>query len=156
MTIDERSGVVTWDTTGDPFNHELTGHLDKPECARKLVGLILEPAVRNDVEWLVLAEHGPWLGGDNPGTYSEARGRENWNLIRAAADDLSFERGVRALLGEELGTAAGVGAAGHFSAYYIDDYVENGPFDRTEVKYAEAGGWGAINHPDTGSTWDCW
>lgn len=120
----------------------------------------------------------PWFEHD------AAKGEAQWNKIRDAADDLAPQSGVRALMGEEIGTAGevtklvlgrlpswfpGLGdscpttESGHFGAYYVRDYVDASIFDCDETGYLEdlkdAEGFGAVNHPDNpdgGSRWYCW
>jgi hypothetical protein len=150
------------------FDHEpeLT---HERKCAEKMVDRVVELARQHGVEWLILSEHAPWLGAGKPRvgmrlTYDHAQALSQWIFLRAAAERDASSAGVRVLMGQELGTF-GLGAfpgnrAGHFSAYYVPTLAPNGLTDRTEVQYirkVEAlGGWGAINHPDRGSTWDCW
>jgi len=114
------------------------------------------------LSWVILSEHGPWLGINAPGKehvadYDTAEGRREWNIIADNASAETASDHVRMLIGEEMGTT---GTTGHFSAYYIPDYVRNGPLNPVESDYVRDvrrdGGWGAINHPFEGSTWGCW
>ena len=79
----------------------------------------------------------------------------------------------------------GLTGRGHFSTYYASEIVENYPFPSTDIELGfefafppvsvsvadsnacdeiayvqnvtEAGGWGAVNHPNAGAhSWDCW
>jgi hypothetical protein len=139
------------------------------KCADKMVDRVVQSARQHELEWLILSEHAPWLGSGEPRigmrlTYDHAQALSQWTFLRAAAERESLGAGVRMLMGQELGTF-GLGdvpanRAGHFSAYFVPTLAPNGLTDRTEVQYirkVEAlGGWGAINHPDEGSTWDCW
>jgi hypothetical protein len=143
-----------------PNGQELTSS----DCARQLVELMLEAAQRNGLDWLILSEHGPWLGVPGLtriGKYDFDQAQRHWNLIRTAANDLSVLAGVRALMGEELGSAPPFSFTGHFNAYQIDDYVRNTTAAVADTKYIEAvsdgGGFGGINHPfQGGNGWDCW
>jgi uncharacterized repeat protein (TIGR01451 family) len=142
--------------------------LDK--CAKHLVGLVLAAANHNNAEWLILQEHGPWLAGDTPAAYNASNGNTQWEQIRMEAEKQAPGFKVRALMGEELGTAVPAGNGGHFGAYYVPRYVPNDHLQQAEGSYLssvqKAKGWGAINHPtdggstsnpiDDGSTWDCW
>ena len=175
--IDPYVGVFDWDNwhAGDVHVHsagdrwvdehprcelEGGGHLPEDQCAEVLVRLVLESATdpERDLEWMILAEHGPWLGGGREYTY--AKGSQDWELLRSTAEELAPAYGIRVLMGEELGTAAVIASAGHYSAYSTPAFIDNDWLDRTEVDYlgeTEAlGGWGGINHPMEGSTWDCW
>jgi hypothetical protein len=136
------------------------GFLPPPDCARSLVGEVLSAAHENGVQWVILVEHGPWLGLDNFPHYDPDEGGLEWSMIEEAADSLATKYGVRALMGEELGTAV-LGTPGHFSAYQTNTYIPNDISRTRDVHYVEkvakAGGWGAINHPYSGgNTWDCW
>ncbi|WP_147447617.1 hypothetical protein [Solirubrobacter pauli] len=135
-------------------------------CAAYVVDQVASTASRAGLDWLVLAEHGAWLGlksYDPPlgfPTYDETFGRSSWRLIRDSANRSAPRHGVRMLMGEELGSSPPLTSSGHFSAYFTPDYVVNRPTDNKEWQYLErvrdAGGWGAINHPGSGNTWGCW
>jgi hypothetical protein len=140
-------------------------------CAQYLMAMVADrmkaPAENGGVKplplsWAILSEHGPWLGINSPGKtritdYDTAEGRKEWNIIADQATATAKAEHLRMLIGEELGTT---GTTGHFSAYSIPDYVRNGPLNPVESTYVRDvrrdGGWGAINHPFEGSTWDCW
>ena len=138
--------------------------LPEQACAAQVVRLMLRAATANGLEWLILSEHGPWLGVrglTHIGHYDPEQGRTEWDEIRAAAEEESVAFGIRALMGEELGSAPPFSSSGHFNAYQIDEYVPNDTAAVPDASYiqdvAEAGGWGGINHPFLGANaWDCW
>jgi hypothetical protein len=136
-------------------------------CAEYLVDQIGRAASKAGLKWVVLAEHGPWLGlkrYDPPlgiPTFDAAFGRTSWRLIRDSANRIAPPNKVRMLMGEELGSSPPATWSGHFSTYYTPDYIVNSHTDNKEWQYIErvrdAGGWGAINHPASGgNTWGCW
>lgn len=133
-------------------------------CADRVVELMLHAASRNGLDWLILSEHGPWLGVRDLAhirDYDPKQGQTAWRLIRDAADLQSVSFGIRALMGEELGSAPPFSSSGHFNAYQIDDYIPHDTSAVADAAYiqavADAGGWGGINHPFLGAnTWDCW
>lgn len=159
------------------------GFLNEKECAGDLVEMTLRRAEANEVEWLIFVEHGPWLGGASPFDhpqilgllerverpdrpllsrliYDRERAGDQWNFIKDAADESSSATGVRALMGQELGTAI-FRQNGHFSAFYLDHFVEHSARGVPDTEYVQlveaAGGWGAINHPfEPGNKWVCW
>jgi hypothetical protein len=181
----------------------VSGGLDG--CAEHLVRETLQRAKDNGASWVILTEHGPWLGikptdktfcapplgwpcRTVPWIEHDAeQARRQYLALREAARRLAPEYGVRALMGQELGTAghitllvsslehapsqlkswypgdcAGV-EAGHFGVYYTPRLLDDAAFDCNESTYlrtvAEAGAWGAVNHPDNadgGSRWFCW
>lgn len=174
-------------------------------CAENLVHETLLRARQNHAAWVIYTEHGPWLGAKPTDRtfcappfgwpcktvpwfeHDEEQARRQYDAIAAAAARLAPEYGVRALMGQELGTAghvtigvsylehapsqiknwypgdcAGV-EAGHFGVYYTPRLLADTVFDCNESRYlrtvAEAGAWGAVNHPDNedgGSRWFCW
>ena len=134
------------------------------DCAEFVVDKVASAATEAGLEWVVLSEHGPWLGlksYDPPGGYPryfKDFGESSWNLIKSFADSESVDSGVRMLMGEELGT---FGTSGHFNSYYSESgYIENTAFDRDESVFLEklsnANAWGGINHPTSGSFWHCY
>jgi hypothetical protein len=135
-------------------------------CASHVVEQVASAADRSGLDWLILAEHGAWLGlksYDPPfgfPSYDESFGRASWRLIRDSANRYSHSHRIRLLMGEELGSSPPLTLSGHFSAYFTPDYIRNPPTDNKEWQYIErvrdAGGWGAINHPGSGSTWGCY
>ncbi|MCY1139843.1 hypothetical protein OWR29_17720 [Actinoplanes sp. Pm04-4] len=143
----------------------------KEACAQHLMRMVVDrmkaPEKKGSItpsplSWVVLSEHGPWLGINAPGKqgvtdYNTAEGRRQWNIVADKASATAATDRVRMLIGEEMGTT---GTTGHFSAYYVPDYVRNGPLNPAEGYYVRDvrrdGGWGAINHPFNGSTWGCW
>ena len=158
-------------------------------CAQELIHEVTDQAVKSGLSWLVLSEHGPWLGVEAPGrslqdilNYSASEGKSEWDLLRDTASSRSSTSGVRLLMGEELGTAPpelfchrvpakGVPSwlhitvpscyvSGHTSAYYTPEYIPDSPLQASEGallnSQAQAGAWGGINHPGTGSPWHCW
>lgn len=135
--------------------------LPPAQCAQRLVSEVLASAVDNEIEWVILVEHGPWLGLDTFPRYDENEASDEWEMIKDAANAQAPKYGVRAMMGEELGTAI-VAQTGHFSAYFVGDgYIRNSygavPDERYARDVAAEGGWGAVNHPNEGgSTWDCW
>jgi hypothetical protein len=182
-------------------------NLSEQDCADLLVRNTLTRAKTNGVPWVILTEHVPWLGanelnrrfcpvgsGKIPGTkthwpcalytaptHNTAQALREYHEIQDAARRLAPQIGVRALMGQELGTAApftyaGLNRArkllgskcdgvesGHFGVYYESDVIDDGVWDCDESRYlnqADAvSAWGAINHPDNidqGSRWFCW
>lgn len=143
----------------------------KQACAQHLMRMVIDrmkapekngAIAPRPLSWVVLSEHGPWLGINSPGKgsvtdYDTAEGRRQWNIVADKASAAAATDRVRMLIGEEMGTT---GKTGHFSAYYVPDYVRNGPLNPSENHYVRDvrrdGGWGAINHPFEGSTWNCW
>jgi von Willebrand factor type A domain-containing protein len=136
-------------------------------CATYLVDRTLKSAKGHGLKWVILSEHGVWLGVQAPGAdykdylkYSEPEARSEWNMIRQTASGRAAPDGVRALIGEEIGSAPPATTSGHFSTYSALDYIKDGPTDNSEGKFLQsvkaASAWGAINHPGTGSTWGCW
>jgi hypothetical protein len=74
---------------------------------------------------------------------------------------LSVATEIRALMGEELGSAPPISFRGHFNAYYTPDYIRNTTKEVPDSDYIQAvedsGGWGGINHPHVGGNqWRCW
>ncbi|MBB5871888.1 hypothetical protein F4553_005267 [Allocatelliglobosispora scoriae] len=134
-------------------------------CARYLLTKVSAAAKANGLDWVILAEHGPWLGIYAPRRptkqqirdYSATEGASEWNTIADLATSEGKASQVRMLIGEELGT---IGVTGHYSAYYSNGYVPNGPLDVNEIGYVRAvaahDGWGGVNHPMTASSWNCW
>lgn len=171
----------------------VSGGLDG--CAEHLVRETLQRAKDNGARWVIFTEHGPWLGikpTDKTACappfgwpcktvpwieHDTGQARRQWARITAAARRLSQEYGVRALMGQELGTAghitilvsylehlpsqlkswypgdcAGV-EAGHFGVYYTPfGLLDDTAFDCNESRYLrtvdEGAAWGAVNHPD--------
>jgi hypothetical protein len=135
-------------------------YLPPDECAEQLVRITLGAARDNEADWIILVEHGAWLGFKSLTNYDPDQGTSEWNDLKVAANELSPRFGVRTLMGEELGTA-GASFAGHSSAYQIDDYVPNSYRRVPDSEYVQnvdrTGGWGSVNHPfEGGNAWDCW
>jgi hypothetical protein len=131
-----------------------------------LVDRVLASAKAHGLEWLVLSEHGPWLGVNGVSSitrYNEKAGEQSWNYIRDAADELapSPDYQIHVLMGEEIGSAPPYSVSGHFNVYQTDQYIPNDIDALPDAKYIadveKAGAWGAINHPfHEGNGWDCW
>jgi hypothetical protein len=138
------------------------GQMSAEECADHVVDLYFDAAEANGLEWLVFTEHGPWLGFDR-GTYNRGQAERFLGLIRDAARDAARERGtVATLIGQEVGNAAPpcLPPRGHFGVYYAPALIPQTGFQCNEIGYMEqieeGGGWGAVNHPESGSDWNCW
>ncbi len=123
-------------TPGDVHVHAsgdsgLQGHprcegLSEAECAERVTGHVLDRADDANLDWLILTEHGPWLGVDPerdrtfcapplgwpcktvpfPG-YDEEKGARQWGHLRDEANG-SHSQSTRPLIGQEVGTAAQV------------------------------------------------
>ena len=74
-----------------------------PDGAKHLVDLIYDRAETNGLEWLILTEHGTWLGFDK-GFYDHGQAVDGWRELRVKTEEASRKRGTVALLiGEEIG-----------------------------------------------------
>lgn len=150
---------------GFPASHAATRDQERA-CATYLVNKVLTTAKSHGLKWVILSEHGVWMGIYAPGAdlsarnYSRSEATWEWQTVRDTASAAAPTAGVRALIGEEIGSAPPLTTSGHFSTYYSPDYVPNDQYDNSEGKFLQkvkaAGAWGAINHPGTGSTWGCW
>jgi hypothetical protein len=150
---------------GFPTGHAATKDQEQA-CATYLVNKVLTTAKSHGLKWVILSEHGVWMGIYAPGadasalSYSRSEAAGEWQTVRDTASAAAPTAGVRALIGEEIGSAPPLTTSGHFSTYYSSDYVANDQYDNSEGKFLQkvktAGAWGAINHPGTGSTWGCW
>jgi hypothetical protein len=142
-------------------------------CAALLVERVARRAALTDAKWIVLTEHGAWLGMRWSWLwphYDHAKGERQLKAIVTAA---SKQSGVQLLVGEEMGTAAGVStwcgdvnnASGHLGVYYTPRMVPNSYTDCDEIGYVKklkkisVFGFGGPNHPwsgDGGADWHCW
>ncbi len=172
-------------------------------CADRNVKRLIQMASANKSEFVFFTEHAPWLGIPNDQlertancwnawdlsspacvaafkAYDSVQAARQWAFIRDAASTLSPTTGapgqrVRALIGEEMGTAPGITCttigtskpnvftAGHFGVYYTPSLVENTVntcYEDNFLKPLKAvNGFGGINHPgntDKGSPWYCY
>ena len=189
------------------------------DCAQRLIDSTHDIASHNGLDWVILTEHGPWLGSQQLSpctvgfvqqvitvighgitqsgvdtardsfkcirhattTYSYTTSVDAWSTIRARLAALPVD-GPDLLLGQEIGTAAGISTLcargitdlplaarygpGHVGVYSLGDSglpLRNTIFDCDETTYLEwleaEGMPGAINHPDNGdggSDWHCW
>ena len=154
------------DVPGFPTGHAATKDQEQV-CATYLVNKVLTTAKSHGLKWVILSEHGVSMGIYAPGanasalSYSRSEAAREWQTVRDTASAAAPTAGVRALIGEEIGSAPPSTRSGHFSTYYSPDYVPNDQYDNSEGKFLQkaktAGAWGAINHPGTGgSKWGCW
>jgi hypothetical protein len=171
----------------------LTGHqscqdgISESACAARLVDQTYSVAKKAGLQWMIYTEHAPWLGLYDhvdclpfpphkcqtvvlPNVWDGKQARRQYQEIRdAIGTQVRSDQTVRALAGQEVGTAGQVCKAnyynaGHYGVYYTPELVPNGQLDCAEPgdylkAVADAGAWGGINHPDNGdgaSDWHCW
>lgn len=130
--------------------------LKPEECARETVRIIATAAQRAGLEWVILSEHGNWLGGVL--RYDHDDGQQEWSLLRDASQSWSATSGPRLLLGQEQ---ASYRYGAHFNTYLQTGLLPQPASDGDEVGFIEraaaAGAWGGINHPDDPrAPWSCW
>ena len=147
----------------DKANKLPWGQREADKCAKYLIDLMYDRAEANGAEWLVFTEHGNWLGYDRGG-YNHAQAVKFLGMLEVEAEAASRKRRTLAgLIGQELGTSAPAPCSpprGHFGVYYAPTVVRNGLTECNEVNFMTqtevTGGWGAVNHPESGSNWNCW
>lgn len=138
------------------------GQRSAEDCAKHVIDLMYDRAEENGAEWVIFTEHGNWLGYDR-GTYNHGQAEKFRGYLEREAEAASRSRRTLAgLIGQELGSSVPpcVPPRGHFGVYYAPTIVRNSLTDCNEVRYLreteETVGWGAINHPFSGSNWNCW
>lgn len=164
------------------------------ECAEILVDRAAERASDNALAWIIFTEHAPWLGlgvdqiacevppyevpdcdyQERPLRWSHTQAERHWNYLADAASART-NQALRLLMGQEMGTAAGVSTScgsltgtGHFGVYLTTRLIPNDQFTCSEDGFIadteSYNGFGGPNHPENqpgflgivGSRWRCY
>jgi hypothetical protein len=90
--------------TGFPTGHAATKEQEQA-CATYLVNKVLTTAKSHGLKWVILSEHGVWMGIYAPGadasalSYSRSEAAGEWQTVRDTASAAAPTAGVRALIG---------------------------------------------------------